>query len=91
MFPDSTMLRERCRVPGRVGFHLGWFVKWNWNKVQLQPRKKQFMHTEWGLLPAFRKQNHNNEYLIFSFLNAKTIAFIFKYDKNVYNFTGTNH
>ena len=32
-------------------------------------------------LLAFRKQNHNNEYLMFSFLNAKTITFIFKYYK----------
>lgn len=36
-------------------------------KYPPQPRKKPFMHTEWDLLSAFRKQNHNSGYLIFAF------------------------
>lgn len=66
----------------RVGPHWGWFVGGD-QSVPAAPRKGPLTPTDWAPEPAFRKQNRGNEYLVFSVLNVRMVAFILQYDKEV--------
>ena len=83
MFLDHRVLRKSACGPVQAGPLSGRGYGVGLGCGPATPGKTQSAPTECDGLPAIGTHNHSSEYLAFSFLNVKMIAFICKYHKNV--------